>query len=650
MSERRQVPRRSADRDLLTSPQIIEKVFASLREAVFILESDTVKIRNVNQAALEMFGYSREELLGRNTDIIHVDDESLREFRGHLYQAIEERGFLDSLEFRMKRRDGTVFPTEHSVLPVEGERGKRIGWVSVVRDVTERKKAEEAFRRSEEKFSRVFRSIPDLVAISSLADGRLLYVNEGFSKITGLSYEEVIGRKSTDFDFWPSAGERDRLMRELRAEGKIIDREMAATAKSGLRMIGLMSFELLELDGEEYVLTVGKNITDRKRVELELRRERDRMQKYLDIAGVILVVIRSDQTVSLINRKGCEVLGYGERDVVGKNWFDSFIPVRIREPVRDVFEQMVGGRTGVAEHYENPVLTRDGEERIIDWHNTMLYNRGGEIEGTLSSGEDVTERKLAEQELQETAERLRALSAHLLSVREEERKAVSLEIHDELGQVLTALKMDLAMMGKRLRLGCDRELVASATEEIDSMKHLIDTTIGKLRKIITNLRPEVLDKLGFIEALRWLVREFEAHSKIPSSLEIRGPIVELTGDCSIAVFRIVQEALTNVARHSGATRMTVSLEERQGDLVVDIVDNGVGIAREKLENPSALGLLGMKERARAFGGSVDIQSTGRGGTTVTIRVPCQAGRCSEESHGGKSGGSESPGIEGGMKS
>ncbi len=625
MPERRRKKRRSAETDLLGSPQILEKVFASLREAVFILESDTVKIRAVNTAVLEMFGWSRDELLGRGTDMLHVDHESLREFRRQLDRTVRKRGYLGCLEFRMKRRDGTVFPTEHSVTPLENGRGERIGWVSVVRDRTERKRAEEALRRSEEKFSRVFRAIPDLVAISSIEDGRLLYVNESFSQFTGLPPEEVVGMRSTEFGFWSSVEERNRVMNELRERGKVLDREMEATTVTGKRMTGLMSFELLELDGEVCVLTIGKNITERKNMEKELRRERDRIQKYLDIASVILIVIRSDQKVSLINRKGCEVLGYEEEEVRGRSWFDAFVPERDREEVRAVFEEIVAGRVGVGEHYENPILTKDGEERIIEWHNTVLYDREGGVEGTLSSGEDVTERRLAELRLRETAEQLRALSAHLQSVREEERKAVAREIHDELGQVLTALKMDLVMMGKSLRLGSDRELVGSMTREIDEMKQLVDTTIGKIRKIITDLRPEVLDKLGFLEALRWLVNEFETRSGIPCSLEIRRIVEELTGDCSVAVFRIVQEALTNVARHANATRATVRLEQRERDLVIDVIDNGVGIVREKLEDPFVLGLLGMKERARVFGGRVDIRSTRGNGTTVTIRVPCSAG-------------------------
>jgi len=144
--------------------------------------------------------------------------------------------------------------------------------------------------------------------------------------------------------------------------------------------------------------------------EQELRREKDRFRKYLDVAGVMLVVINRDQRVDLVNKKGCEILGYDEDEIIGRNWFEGFVPERLRGQVRAAFEQLTAGKTEPIEYYENPVLTKDGRERLISWHNAVLRNEEGLIVDTLSSGEDITERKQAEEALRESQSRLQQIA------------------------------------------------------------------------------------------------------------------------------------------------------------------------------------------------------------------------------------------------
>ncbi len=160
--------RKRVEEALRESHQLLEKTFASLRDAVFIIDADTTEIMDCNPAASEIFGYSREEMLGRTTAFLHVNETTLAEFRGHLYPAVAEKGFLFLPEFRMKRKDGTVFPTEHSVMPLENAQGKRIGWVSVVRDITERKRAEEALRRQAEELTALQKTLLDIAAFHDL--------------------------------------------------------------------------------------------------------------------------------------------------------------------------------------------------------------------------------------------------------------------------------------------------------------------------------------------------------------------------------------------------------------------------------------------------------------------------------------------------
>ena len=215
--------------------------------------------------------------------------------------------------------------------------------------------------------------------------------------------------------------------------------------------------------------------------------------------------------------------------------------------------------------------------------------------------------------LKESEDKLRRLAAHLISVREEERAHIAREIHDELGQVLTGLKMEVTWLAKRLR---EKPLI----EKTDSMCKLIDTTVQTVRKIATGLRPEMLDDMGLIAAVGWQAKEFQKRTGIRCRAKLP-PEVKLDIDVSTTMFRIFQEILTNVARHSRATRVDMELTIAEDKVGLDVTDNGVGIADSDLNGKKSLGLLGMHERALLFGGDVKITGTPGHGTRVAVSIP-----------------------------
>src|SRR5919205_3530693 len=216
--------------------------------------------------------------------------------------------------------------------------------------------------------------------------------------------------------------------------------------------------------------------------------------------------------------------------------------------------------------------------------------------------------------LRESEEKLRRLAAHLISVREEERAHIAREIHDELGQVLTGLKMEVGWLAKRLK---DKELI----EKTDSMGKLIDSTVQTVRKIATGLRPEMLDDMGIIAAVGWQAKEFQKRTGIRCRAKLPPETVKPQIDIATTVFRIFQEILTNVARHSRATRVDMELRVDEERVSLDVTDNGVGIADSDLNGKKSLGLLGMHERALLFGGEVRITGTPGHGTRVSVSIP-----------------------------
>ena len=228
----------------------------------------------------------------------------------------------------------------------------------------------------------------------------------------------------------------------------------------------------------------------------------------------------------------------------------------------------------------------------------------------IATGHDITERRQAEE-----SRRVRELAAHLQSARETERTHVAREIHDELGQALTGLKLEVSFLSRKA--AHDPQM----RERLDGVTHMIDGTIASVRRIATDLRPQILDELGLLEAIRWLAREFEHRTQIPCTVELPESPLEWCADRATAMFRILQEALTNVARHAGAQSVEVRVACRDDHGVLEVADDGSGITENQAEGSRSFGLLGMRERARMYGGVLRVDRRQPRGTQLTVTMP-----------------------------
>ncbi|MBW2646712.1 MAG: PAS domain S-box protein, partial [Deltaproteobacteria bacterium] len=223
--------------------------------------------------------------------------------------------------------------------------------------------------------------------------------NPAFCQFIGKKEQEIIGK--TDFDLFP----HDEAEMYRRDDARVMEagihsvQDEEVSGGEGKKWLQVAKTPIFDETGRNVgVLCSVRDISKRKRAENALQVERDRAQKYLDVAGVMLIAIDVDQKVILINRKGCEILGYNEEDIIGKNWFQNFLPQKISKEVSTVFKKLVAGEIEPVEYFENPVVTKDGKERIIAWHNTILTDEQGTIRCTLSSGDDITDRKQSEEE------------------------------------------------------------------------------------------------------------------------------------------------------------------------------------------------------------------------------------------------------------
>ncbi len=385
--------RKQAEEALRESHQLLTKSFASLHDAIFILDKDTTEVKDCNPAASQLFGYDREEMLGRTTAFLHVDDQALAEFRKVLFKAVEEQGFLNQFEFRMKRRDGTIFPTEHSVMPIEDAHGKQSGWVSLVRDITERKQAEEALRESEYRYRTVFEGVEDAIFVQS-TDGRILDANRGACEMFGYSHAEFLTK--TVLDLVPS---KDYVLasnpNELLAL-PIHSIETVELRANGERFPIEISLSLQTLHGEDVFFVVGRDISERKRTETLLQQAKAFAENLIHTANVIIISMDMTGKIQIFNETAEKITGYSRAELEGKNWFEVLVP---KDRYPQVWQEFQLGGGGWPRVYENPILTKAGQERLISWQNNEVQE-AGKIVGSISFGIDITERKRVEEALQ----------------------------------------------------------------------------------------------------------------------------------------------------------------------------------------------------------------------------------------------------------
>lgn len=460
--------------------------------------------------------------------------------------------------------------------------------------------------------------VPDLVVLVDPM-GRITMFNNACEALTGYRREEALGRNLMEFlvpEEWTNMVQQ-RFSNPFSPEVGMPHENPWRTKGGEQRLIRWRYTALRTSDSEQpYILGIGIDVTEQRRVEETTRAQSRLLERFFESTLTCAVLLDRDFNFIRVNQAYARACQRDVSEFPGRNHFDLY-----PSDARTVFEEVIRGKQPHAAE-SRPFQFPDHPEWGVtywDWTLVPVLDERGEVELLLFCLNDVTERMRAEQELQEAMDQLRGLSRQLVDIQEQERRRIARELHDEIGQGLTVLKLALEnKLGEQGDFSDPRMKDALATAS--------DLVQG-VRRIAFDLRPPMLDDLGLLSALVWLFDRCHAQAGLVVNFKYSGLDTRLPQDIETAVFRISQEALTNVMRHGGALQAEVAVWVANGSIVLRIEDKGRGFdAADVRQSGRGAGLLGMRERAAMLGGTLTID-TGIGmGTTITAELPHHHGQ------------------------
>ncbi|HEX7903615.1 MAG TPA: PAS domain S-box protein, partial [Chitinophagaceae bacterium] len=475
-------------------------------------------------------------------------------------------------------------------------------------DISERKRTEMEIIKARDMADKLIDSLPGVFYFFD-KDGKFIRWNTQFERVTGYSAAEIANMHPSDFF---EGDEKTYIIERIKGvfEKGMNDAEANFITKSGGKIPYYFKAVMINYEEGPCLLGSGIDISERKKAEGELRISEKKYRSLVEQAADAIFIFDRQGYFVDVNSISSELLGYTKEELLSMNLTDIvFEDDLVNNPIRlgllDKRESVIRRRT---------FRRRNGTAVTVEVHSKKL------IDGRyLGMVRDLTERIETEKKLEESFDAIRLLTDHIQNIREEERAHMAREIHDQLGQQLTVLKMDVSWLSKRI--GNENQPV---TEKIKSLNEMLDATVKTVRRISSELRPSLLDDLGLGATIDWHLKEFGERVGIKTSFIEPQKEIDLADSIKTGLFRIFQESLTNVARHSGAKNVTVSLQHIENLTILSIKDDGKGFEQEKIGNKKTLGILGMKERSAMMGGTYETVSLPGQGTAVIVSVPLKS--------------------------
>ena len=487
------------------------------------------------------------------------------------------------------------------------------------KEIAERKHAEALLNAKEQEFRAIVESAPDLIARFD-REFRRTYVNPAFYKSCDMSTETLIGTPL--FSIIGEAGldvkegeltKVHQLFVDVFKTGKSHEYEITLPFPPGLRNFNVRLFPELDVNGSVInVLLIARDITERKQVEDVLRENEDRIRLFIDTIPIMAWTLRPDGTVDFYNQRWLDYAGEGAiKDPTGIVHPDDL------PGVMEVW--LVNKTAGKAFEDEMRLRRTDGEYRWFLVRTAPLRDEKGNIVKWYGVSIDIEESKCAEEILKQSYDEIRRLTEHLQKIREEERRSIAREIHDELGQQLTAIKMDVVWIDKKIP-----EETPDIKRKLKNIIGLLDGSDLSIRKILSELRPKILDDHGLLEAIKWLGRQFTETTGMPVEFTTTEKELRVSEQIATCLFRVCQEAFTNITRYSHAKKVSVSITIFEKNINLIIEDDGTGFDTGSVQNKNSFGILGMKERVLSLGGVFELVSSPGKGTKITASLPYNA--------------------------
>ncbi len=576
----------------------------------------------VNPAVVRAYGLPAEALVGKPIGSViqdaglDVKDDELAQVRQRI-AAVFDTGKSCEYEMNWPVPTGRRYYGVR-LFPELDLNGSVINVLAIARDITERKQAEDALRRSEDRIRLIIDTIPTM-AWSLRPDGVVDFANQRWLDYAGEGGIEDPNRIVHPEDL---PGVMEKWLANM-AAGEPSEDEMRLRRADGVYRWFLVRTAPLRDEQGNLVKWYGvsTDIEDRKQAEEQLKQNENLLAEAQHLTHVgswnwdlqSNPMTWSDEVYRIC---GVDPQTYNP---VYDQFVREFVHPDDRAFVRGEVENCLKTRKPFSFYHR--ILRPDGEERIIQARGDVACDQHGNPIRMFGTVQDVTERRQAEERLRATTEQLRALSARIHSAREEEGTRIAREIHDELGAALSSLRWDLEDAAEATSQSGDRSQPQELRKKIEAMMRLTDTTINTVRRIASELRPIALDALGLSEAIELQARQFQERTGIVVHCDCTLENLDLGREQSTAVFRIFQEALTNILRHAQATMVKVQMKEGDSEFILTISDDGRGITDDEKAGKSTLGLLGMRERAHLIEGKIDITGSEGKGTVVTVRIP-----------------------------
>jgi len=627
---------------------LLAAIVGSSDDAIVSKNLDGI-ITSWNSSAERIFGYSAAEAVGQHITLI-IPEDRLDEEIG-IIERLRRGERVDHFQTVRRRKDGGSLDVSLSISPLRGSTGQVVGASKVARDITAQKRAEHALRESEERFRAIVDTTPECVKLVA-EDGTLLHMNPSGLRMVGApSADAVVGKSVYDL-IAPEHREKFKDFNEGICAGKKGSMEFDIIGLAGNRLqVETHAGPLRYSDGSRVQLAITLDVTERKQAEQHERQitaeavaANAKFRAVFEQTSVFAGIMTKDGVIFEANRLSLEVCGYKTEDVLGRpfwetGWWRNF--PESRNKIRAATPLVANGIPyREILHYS----WADGTERLVEFALYPILDEDGKVLFLHPTGVDITDLKATEEKyrrLSETleaevrartreledrnaevlrqSELLRLFSRRLLQAQDEERRHIARELHDSAGQTLTVIGLYLAQLTQKLSA-----ITPDLTNDIAAIEESVQQLQREIRTTSYLLHPPLLDESGLPSALGWYVQGLVERSGLDISLNISEDCGRLPREMELVIFRLVQECLTNIHRHSGSKMASIRILRESDAVTVEVEDEGRGMPADKLaeiqSGGSGVGIRGMRERVRQFEGKFNVESNGAG-TRIFVSIP-----------------------------